>query len=174
MSAPWSLVPLPFLNPAWIYGSSQFTYFWSLAWRILSITLLVCEMSVIVWYWTFFEIAFLWDLNENWHFPVLWQLLSFLNLLAYCGTFTASSFRTWNSLFWIPSPLLALFTVMLPKDHLTSYSRMSGSSWVITRPCSSGSLRPFLYCSSVYFCHLSLISSASVRSNDGHNKGQKR
>ena len=26
--------------------------------------------------WTFFGIAFLWDWNENWHFPVLWPLLS--------------------------------------------------------------------------------------------------
>ena len=34
----WSLVPLPFLNPAWISGSSRFTYCWSLAWRILNIT----------------------------------------------------------------------------------------------------------------------------------------
>ena len=25
----------------------------------------------------------LWDSNENWHFPVLWPLLSFPNLLAY-------------------------------------------------------------------------------------------
>ena len=41
----WSLVPLPFLNPAWASGSSWFPYCWSLAWRILSITLLVCEMS---------------------------------------------------------------------------------------------------------------------------------
>ena len=40
----WSLVPLPFLKPAWTSGSSQFTYYWSLAWRILSITLLACEM----------------------------------------------------------------------------------------------------------------------------------
>ena len=30
----WSLVPLPFLNPAWTFGSSQFTYCWSLACRI--------------------------------------------------------------------------------------------------------------------------------------------
>ena len=30
----WSLVPLPFLNPAWISGSSWFMYCWSLAWRI--------------------------------------------------------------------------------------------------------------------------------------------
>ena len=33
--------------------------------------------------WTFFGIAFLWDSNENWPFPVLWPLLSFPNLLAY-------------------------------------------------------------------------------------------
>ena len=33
--------------------------------------------------WTFFGIAFLWDWNENWPFPVLWPLLSFPNLLAY-------------------------------------------------------------------------------------------
>ena len=44
----WCLVPLPFLNPAWTYGSSWFMYCWSLAWRILSITLLSCERSAIV------------------------------------------------------------------------------------------------------------------------------
>ena len=33
--------------------------------------------------WTFFGIAFLWDWNENWPFPVLWPLLSFPNLLTY-------------------------------------------------------------------------------------------
>ena len=33
--------------------------------------------------WAFFVIAFLWDWNENWPFPVLWPLLSFPNLLAY-------------------------------------------------------------------------------------------
>ena len=31
----------------------------------------------------FFGIAFLWDWNENWPFPILWSLLSFPNLLAY-------------------------------------------------------------------------------------------
>ena len=41
---------------------------------------------------------------------------------------------------------------------------MSGSRWVITSYWLSGSLRPFLYCSSVYSCHLLLIFSASVRS----------
>ena len=33
--------------------------------------------------WAFFGIAFLWDWNENWPFPVLWPLLSFPNLLPY-------------------------------------------------------------------------------------------
>ena len=37
-----------FLNLAWTSGSSLFTYCWTLAWRILSISLLVCEMSAIL------------------------------------------------------------------------------------------------------------------------------
>ena len=48
MLAIWLLVPLYFLNRAWISGSSPFMYCWSLAWRTLSITLLACEMSAIV------------------------------------------------------------------------------------------------------------------------------
>ena len=64
--------------------------------------------------WAFFGIAFLWDWNENWSFPVLWPLLSFPNLLAdWVSTFTASSFRTWNSSNEIPSPPLALYILML-------------------------------------------------------------
>ena len=39
-----------------------------------------CNCAVV---WTFFGIAFLWDWNENWPFPVLWPLLSFPNSLAY-------------------------------------------------------------------------------------------
>ena len=38
-----------------------------------------CNCAVV---WAFFDIAFLWDWNENWPFPV-WPLLSFSNLLAY-------------------------------------------------------------------------------------------
>ena len=53
---------------------------------------------------------------------------------------------------------------MLPKAHWTSDSRLSGSRWVITPSWLSGSLRSFLYSSSVYSCHLFFISSASVRS----------
>ena len=71
--------------------------------------------------WAFFGIAFLWDLNENWLFPVLWPLLSFPNI--ECSTFTASSFRIWNSSAGIPSPPLALFFEMFRKVHLTLHSR---------------------------------------------------
>ena len=39
-----------------------------------------CSCTVV---WAFFGIAFLWDWNENWPFPVLWPLLSFPNLLTY-------------------------------------------------------------------------------------------
>ena len=39
-----------------------------------------CNCAVV---WIFFGIAFLWDWNENWPFPVLWPLLSFPHLLAY-------------------------------------------------------------------------------------------
>ena len=78
-----------------------------------------------------------------------------------CNTFTASCFRILNNSAEISSPQLALFIVMLPKDHLTSHSRMSCSSWVITPSWLSGSLRLFLlqFCA----CHLFLISFASVR-----------
>ena len=90
-----------------------------------------------------------------WVFQICWHI--------ECSTFIASSFRIWNSSTGIPSLPVALFVVMLPKDHLTSHSRMSGSRWVITPSWLSGSWRSFLYSSSVYSCHLFLISSASVR-----------
>ena len=80
-----------------------------------------------------------------------------------CSTFTALSFSIWNRSTGIPSPPLALFIVMLPKAHLTSHSRMSGSRWVITPSWLSGSWISFLYSSSVYSYHLFLIFSASIR-----------
>ena len=95
-----------------------------------------------------------------WVFQICWHI--------ECSTFITSSFRIWNSSTGIPSsPPLALFIVMLPKAHLTSHSRMSGSSWVITLYWYpplwlSGSLRSFFYSSSVYSWCLFLVSSASV------------
>ena len=91
-----------------------------------------------------------------WVFQICWHI--------ECSTFTASSLRIWNSSTGIPPPPLALFIVMLPKTYLSSHSRMCGSRWVITPSWLSGSLRSFLYSSSVYSCHLFLMSSVSVRS----------
>ena len=54
--------------------------------------------------WTFFGIILLWDWNENWHFPILWPLLSFPNLLAYWVqhfhsiTFEDLKQLSWNSI----------------------------------------------------------------------------
>ena len=76
-----------------------------------------CNFAVV---WAFLGIAFLWDWNENWPFPVLWPLLSFQICwhIEY-STFTASSSRIWKNSIGIPSPPLALFKVMLSKAHLT-------------------------------------------------------
>ena len=52
---------------------------------------------------------------------------------------------------------------MPPKAYLTLHYRMSGSRWVITASWLSRSLRDFSY-SSVFSCHLFLISSTSIRS----------
>ena len=57
------------------------------------------------------------DLSQScghcWVFQICWHI--------ECSTFTASSFRIWNSSTGIPSPLLAMFIVILPKANLTSY-----------------------------------------------------
>ena len=142
----WSLIPLPFLNPVWTSGSSQFMYCWSLAWWILSITLLACEMSAVVWWfehsWVlpFFGIGMKTDFFQSfchcWVFQICWYI--------EYSTFTASSFRILNTSTGIPSPPLALFVVMLPKAHLTLHSRMSGSRWVIKPLWLSVSLSSFV------------------------------
>ena len=55
-------------------GLENFEHYFTSVWE-------ECNCAVVVW--AFFGIAFLWDWNENWPFPVLWPLLSFPNLLAY-------------------------------------------------------------------------------------------
>ena len=70
-----------------------------------------------------------------WVFQICWHI--------ECSTFTASSFRIWNSATGILSSPPAFFLVMLPKVQLTSHSRMSGSTWMITPPWLSGSWRCF-------------------------------
>ena len=105
-------------------GLKNFAYYFASVWDESS-HMLVC---------TFFGIAFLWDWNENWTFPIQEPLLSFPNFFWHseCNTYTASSSMIWNNSPGIPSPPLALFLVMLPKASLTLHSRMSGTRCVIT------------------------------------------
>ena len=83
MLAIWPLVLLPFLiqlehlevnssciAEAWL---GEFEHYFASVWD-------ECNCAVV---WALFGIAFLWDWNKNWTFPVPWPLLSFSNLLAY-------------------------------------------------------------------------------------------
>ena len=65
----WKLTVHILLKP----GLENFEHYFTSVWD-------ECNCAVV---WAFFGIAFLWDWNENWPFPVLWPLLSFPNLLAY-------------------------------------------------------------------------------------------
>ena len=79
-----------------ISGSSAFSKSSLNVWRFMAHILLKPGLENFEHYFTsvwdecncamvsaFLGIAFLWDWNENWPFPVLWPLLSFPNLLAY-------------------------------------------------------------------------------------------
>ena len=126
----WKFMVDIFLKP----GLENFEHYFTRVWD-------ECNWAEV---WAFFGIAFLWDWNENWPFPVLWPLLSFPNLLAYwVQHFHSIIFKDWNRSTGILSHPLALFIVMLSKAHLTSYSRMSGSRWVMTPFWLSGSWRSF-------------------------------
>ena len=73
-----------------------------------------------------------------------------------------SSFRIWNSSSGISLSPVALFIGMLPKAPLNSHSRMSASRWHHHGYLGHKDL--FVYSSSVFPCHLFLISTAFVRS----------
>ena len=111
-----------------------------------------CNYAVV---WAFFGIGRKTDLFQScghcWVFHICWHIS--------CSTFTALSFRIWNSSTRIPSPPLALFVVMLSKAHLTSHSRMwviTPSRWVIIPSWLSGSWRSF-FCT-VLLCILATSS----------------
>ena len=115
----------------WMFSFAQC---WSLACKILSMTLLAWEMSAIVWWlahslvlsflWIGMRIDFFQTCGHCWVLQVCWHI--------ECGTLMASSFRVLNSSTGIPLHLLGLLTAVLPKAHLISLSRMSGSGWLIT------------------------------------------
>ena len=89
---------------------------------------------------SFFGIGMRADLfqfcGHCWVFQICWHV--------ECNTLIAPSFKILNSSAGILSPPLALFLVMLPKAHLTSHSRMSGSRRVTPPLQLSGWLRSWL------------------------------
>ena len=157
---------LPHWRQILYHLSHQGSPCWSLACKILSMTLLAWEMSEIVqWLAHSLVLPFLGtgmrvDLFQScghrWVFQICWHI--------ECNTLIASSFRALNSSAGISLHPLALLTAVLPKAHLTSHSGMSSSGWLTTPSWLSDSLQSFLYSSSVYSFHLFLISSASTRS----------
>ena len=136
----WFLVPLPFSKTSlniWKFsvhvllklGLENLEHYFTGMWD---------EHNCVV-VWAFFGIAFLrigmktdhfQSCGHCWVFQICW--------LVECNTFTASSFRIWNSSTGIPPPPLALFLVILPKAHLTSHPRISGARLVITPLWLSG------------------------------------
>ena len=119
----------------------------------------LCSSLHILWYCL--SLGLEWKLT----FSSTVALLSFPNLLTYwVQHFHNIIFQDLKELNGNSITSLSLFVVMLPKAHLTSHSRMFGSRWVITPSSLSGLWRSFLYSSSVYSCHLFLISFASVMS----------
>ena len=140
----WFLVLLPFLNPVCTW---KFLVHILLkpSLKDLNIILIACEMSATVQEFehflalSFFVTGMKIDLFQScgycWVFQISWYI--------ECSILIASYFSIWNSSAGIPSPPLAFFVVMLPKTHLTSHSRMSGSRWVITPLSLSGSWRYF-------------------------------
>ena len=130
----------------------QFMYCWSLACRILNITLLAWEMiAIVLWLehslvLPFLEIGIRIDLFQSCGhccaFQICWH--------TECSTLIASSFRILNSSAGIPSPPLVLLAAVLSKAPLTSHSRMSGSEWETTSLWLYRLLRYFLYNLSVF------------------------
>ena len=157
MLAIWSLAPLPFSKSIlniWKFmvqvlskpGLENFEHYFDSMWDECNCAQFQHSLAL-----PFFGIAMKTDLFQSCGHCCISQTFCHIE----CSTFTASSFRIWNSSTEIPSPPPALFVVMLSKAHLTSHSWMSGSRWMITPPWLSESLRYFLY-SSVYSCHLFL------------------
>ena len=78
-----------------------------------------CNCAVV---WKFFSIAFLWDWNEKWPFPVLWPLLSFPNLLAYwVQHFHRVIFQELKELSWNSITSTSSVHRMLPKAHILGW-----------------------------------------------------
>ena len=107
-----------------------------------------CNCAVV---WAFFGIAFLWDWNESWPFPVLWPLVSFPHFLAYwMQHFHSIIFQDLKQLNGNSITSTSFVCSDAFKGPLDFTFQMSGSRWVLTPSWLSGSWRTFFYSSTVY------------------------
>ena len=127
MLAVWSLVPLPFLKPAWTSGSvgfhillkpglKNFEHYFASVWDERN-------CSVV---WAFFGIGMKTDLFQScghcWVFQICWHF--------ECSTSTASSFRICSSSTGISSPPLVFFEVILSKcTDMYTYTYIYTYTW---------------------------------------------
>ena len=85
--------PSAFSNPACTSGSLWFMYCWSLAWRILNVTLLACEMSKVIRQFEYslalplFRTAMKADLFQSCGHCWVFQIC---NILCFCSVHTIS------------------------------------------------------------------------------------
>ena len=118
MLAIWSLVSL-------LLRSSWFTYCSSLVWRILSITLLACEMMQLCG-----------SLNILWHCPSL-RLEWKLTFSSSVATAEFSKFGSWNQLLKICNCLKPC-SISFPGAQHASFSTLNSPQWVLkVGTCSS-------------------------------------
>ena len=162
MLAVWSLLPPPFLNLAWKSGSVFFFFFHIMLkpWcKILSMTFLGLRMILVVSTFsstTLLGIGMKTDIFQScghcWVFQICWH--------NECNTLMMWSFGVINSCTGILSHPRALLIALLPKAFLISFSRMSGSGWLITPSNNLVNLDPF-YTFLPHCFHLFFISSTS-------------
>ena len=152
----WKLTVHILLKP----GLENFEHYFASMWD-------ECNCAVV---WAFFGIAFLWDWNENWPFPVLWPLLSFPHLLAYCNRVCLASF-------------LMLHNSLLPaasRAHDCAWIWVAASSILLllsqhVSGCQSysslGKINTSLFCSSIlynhFFCPVSPLLALIAWVNSG-------
>ena len=89
------------------------------------------------WMWLWGSLIILWHcppLGLEWKLtfssPVVHAWVLQICWYIECSTLTVLFLRILNMSAGIPSPPLASFIIILPKAHLTSHSRMSGSRWL--------------------------------------------
>ena len=129
----WKFLVHVLLTP----GLKDFEHFFASMWNEYNCTIV----------WTFFGIEmktyFFQFCGHCWVLQICWHI--------ECSTFIASSFSIRYSSGRIPSPPLALLVIILPKAHLASHYRISGSRWVITPSWFSRSFKRVLFIPLPYY-----------------------